>query len=77
MLLADEPTGNLDSVRSKEIMELLAHLNADQGITVLMVTHEPDMAAYARRIVHFVDGVIASDERNLNPVELPSQHPRG
>ena len=70
VLLADEPTGNLDSVRSKEIMELLGHLNADLGITVLMVTHEPDMAAYARRIVRFVDGVIASDERNPHPVEL-------
>jgi putative ABC transport system ATP-binding protein len=51
-------------------MELLGHLNADLGITVLMVTHEPDMAAYARRIVRFVDGVIASDERNPHPVEL-------
>jgi len=63
VLLADEPTGNLDSKRSHEIMELLVALNRDQGITILMVTHEPDMAAYARRIVHFVDGVVASDER--------------
>ena len=68
VLLADEPTGNLDSVRSKEIMELLGHLNADLGITVLMVTHEPDMAAYARRMVVFVDGLIARDEINLHPV---------
>jgi putative ABC transport system ATP-binding protein len=64
VLLADEPTGNLDSRRSHEIMELLWHLNADQGITVLMVTHEPDMAAYARRIVRFVDGLVASDTPN-------------
>ena len=63
VLLADEPTGNLDSKRSHEIMELLVALNRDQGITILMVTHEPDMANYARRIVHFVDGVVASDER--------------
>jgi len=63
VLLADEPTGNLDSKRSHEIMELLTRLNREQGITVIMVTHEPDMAAYARRIVHFVDGVVASDER--------------
>ncbi len=70
VLLADEPTGNLDTQRSQEIMELLWHLNADQGITVLMVTHEPDMAAYARRIVRFVDGVVASDERNPRPLAL-------
>ena len=56
VLLADEPTGNLDTQRSREIMELLRELNVDRGITVLMVTHEPDMAAYARRVVHFVDG---------------------
>ncbi|GHT90069.1 macrolide ABC transporter ATP-binding protein [Betaproteobacteria bacterium] len=61
VLLADEPTGNLDSHRSHEIMELLVQLNREQGITVLMVTHEPDMASYASRIVHFVDGEIASD----------------
>lgn len=62
VLLADEPTGNLDSKRSHEIMELLVELNRDQGITVLMVTHEPDMANYARRIVTFVDGLVSSDE---------------
>lgn len=64
ILLADEPTGNLDTHRSHEIMELLTRLNDDQGITVLMVTHEPDMADYAKRIVHFVDGMIDSDMRN-------------
>lgn len=63
VLLADEPTGNLDSQRSHEIMELLASLNREQGITVLMVTHEPEMAQYAKRIVHFVDGLVHSDER--------------
>ena len=62
VLLADEPTGNLDSTRSHEIMELLGELNRNQGITVLMVTHEPDMADYARRVVHFVDGMVSSDE---------------
>jgi putative ABC transport system ATP-binding protein len=61
VLLADEPTGNLDSQRSVEIMELLRRLNEEQQITVLMVTHEPDMAAYARRVVRFVDGLVASD----------------
>ena len=67
VLLADEPTGNLDSKRSAEIMDLLVALNREHGITVLMVTHEPDMAAYAQRLVHFVDGHIASDEPNTRP----------
>ncbi|MEJ8839725.1 ABC transporter ATP-binding protein [Ramlibacter sp. AN1133] len=61
VLLADEPTGNLDSQRGREIMELLRALNRDRGITVVMVTHEPEMAAYASRIVRFIDGRIASD----------------
>jgi putative ABC transport system ATP-binding protein len=61
VLLADEPTGNLDTGRSHEIMELLVRLNRDQGITVVMVTHEPDMAAYAGRVVKFVDGLVAED----------------
>ena len=58
VLLADEPTGNLDSQRSHEIMELIQRLNREFGITVLMVTHEHDIAAFARRIVHFRDGVV-------------------
>jgi putative ABC transport system ATP-binding protein len=64
VLLADEPTGNLDSVRSREVMELLVQLNARSGITIIMVTHDPNMAAYARRVIHFVDGRIRGDERN-------------
>ena len=64
LLLADEPTGNLDSARSIEIMELLTAFNRNQGITVVMVTHEPDMAAYAKRIVHFKDGLIETDCHN-------------
>ena len=63
VILADEPTGNLDTARSREIMDLLEGLNRDEGITILMVTHEPDMAAYAHRLVQFVDGRIASDGR--------------
>ncbi|MFM2320827.1 MAG: ABC transporter ATP-binding protein [Thiothrix sp.] len=63
LLLADEPTGNLDTQRSHEIMELLVSLNRDQGITVLMVTHEPEMADYAKRVVTFVDGNVAADKR--------------
>jgi putative ABC transport system ATP-binding protein len=75
VLLADEPTGNLDTQRSKEIMELLWRLNADQGITVLMVTHEHDMAAYARRIVRFVDGKVDSDAPNTHPAGLHAPAP--
>ena len=67
VLLADEPTGNLDSQRSIEIMELLAELNRDSAITVLMVTHEPDMAEFARTLVHFKDGLIERIEANPAP----------
>jgi len=63
VLLADEPTGNLDSQRGHEIMELLVKLNREHGITILMVTHEPEMAHYASRTVRFVDGLVESDER--------------
>ena len=77
VLLADEPTGNLDTQRSHEIMELLWRLNTEQGITVLMVTHEPDMAEYARRMVRFVDGVVASDVRNPVPHLLRERQPEG
>jgi putative ABC transport system ATP-binding protein len=72
VVLADEPTGNLDTERSHEIMALLLGLNRDQGITVLMVTHELDMAAYARRMVHFVDGHIVKDEINAHPTTEPT-----
>jgi putative ABC transport system ATP-binding protein len=63
VLLADEPTGNLDTARSREIMELLCGLNRDQGITVLMVTHEQEMAAYAGRVIHFVDGRVIDESQ--------------
>jgi ABC-type lipoprotein export system ATPase subunit len=61
LLLADEPTGNLDSKKSREIMDLVAALNREQGITVVMVTHEPDIAAYAGRVLQFLDGRVESD----------------
>ena len=64
VLLADEPTGNLDTKTSREIMELVTSLNRDQQMTVVMVTHEIDIAAYARRIIRFVDGRIDSDVLN-------------
>ena len=63
ILLADEPTGNLDSTNSAEIMDVLTNLNRQQGITVIVVTHDPDVAAYADRTVTFRDGVIISDTR--------------
>ena len=58
ILLADEPTGNLDTERSQEIMELMAALNREQNLTILMVTHEPEMAEYSHRVIHFVDGKV-------------------
>ena len=64
VLLADEPTGNLDSQRGHEIMELLVNMNREHGLTILMVTHEQDMAGYAKRVVHFLDGQVARDIRN-------------
>lgn len=62
VILADEPTGNLDTARGKETMELLRSFNREQGLTIVMVTHEPDMAAYSERIVRFRDGQIESEE---------------
>jgi putative ABC transport system ATP-binding protein len=71
VLLADEPTGNLDSERSVEIMELLTDLNRASNITVLMVTHEPDMAAFARTVVYFKDGLVERIERNHQQGVVP------
>ncbi len=62
LLLADEPTGNLDSARSEEVMKLLVRLNHEQGLTIVMVTHEPDLAAYGTRVVTFKDGHILDDQ---------------
>ena len=61
LILADEPTGNLDSARSREIMAVMRDLNRSAGISILMVTHEQDMAEYADRVITFVDGRIQSD----------------
>jgi len=63
LILADEPTGNLDSTTSAEIMALFRRLNSDQHITIVLVTHESDIAAYAERQVHFRDGSVVSDQK--------------
>jgi putative ABC transport system ATP-binding protein len=64
IVLADEPTGNLDTTTSEEIMRFLQNLNRNEGITLVMVTHESDIAAYASRVIHMRDGHIISDEMN-------------
>jgi len=63
IILADEPTGNLDSKTSAEIMELFVKLNTESNITIILVTHENDIAAYSRRIIKFLDGRIISNEQ--------------
>lgn len=65
LILADEPTGNLDSKTGTEIMELFQGLNGREGLTIVVVTHEADIAAFARRQIHFKDGVVISDEKKL------------
>jgi len=64
VLLANEPTGNLDTARSREVMELLCRFNRDRGMTIVMITHEPDMAAYAARQLHFTDGLIDNNQED-------------
>ena len=66
LLLADEPTGNLDSRSSQEIMQIFQHLQRDSGITLVVVTHEPDIAAYLDRVITFRDGEVISDERQTS-----------
>jgi putative ABC transport system ATP-binding protein len=67
IILADEPTGNLDTKTSAEVMELFTRLNTESDITVILVTHEQDIAAYGRRTIRFLDGRIISDERTAGP----------
>ena len=72
LLLADEPTGNLDTRTSHEIMETLTRLNREQGVTIVVVTHEADIAAYADRVLTMRDGQIVSDTRNPKPAKAPA-----
>ncbi len=67
IILADEPTGNLDSRSSQEIMDILEGLNREDGITLVLVTHEPEMAAHAQRIIHLRDGQIIDEQRLAQP----------
>ncbi|MBB3389325.1 putative ABC transport system ATP-binding protein [Rhizobium sp. BK275] len=69
LLLADEPTGNLDTKTSMEIMDLMTRLNREQGITIVMVTHEPDIAAYAGRLLRFVDGKLETEAEHQRRAE--------
>jgi putative ABC transport system ATP-binding protein len=64
ILLADEPTGNLDSKTSMEIMDIFQRLNRDLGITIIMITHEPDIASFAKRKIHFKDGKVVDDHNS-------------
>ncbi|MFL5733396.1 MAG: ABC transporter ATP-binding protein [Chloroflexia bacterium] len=68
IILADEPTGNLDSASSVEIMAIFQQLNREQGITVIFVTHEPDIAAYTRRVLRMRDGLLVADEPVVSPI---------
>lgn len=72
MILADEPTGNLDTKTSIEIMELFQRLNREQGITIVFVTHEPEIATYCQRIIHVRDGVVERDERSAAVLANPN-----
>ena len=69
VIFADEPTGNLDSARSHDIMDLFRRLNDEHGITIVLVTHEEDMAAYAKRHIRFIDGRITSDSHVVRRTE--------
>lgn len=77
VLLADEPTGNLDSSRSLEIMEMLTAFNQEMGITIIMVTHEAEMARFARRVIRFRDGLIGADGPAACPYEEESREKEG
>jgi putative ABC transport system ATP-binding protein len=75
LLLADEPTGNLDSKTSDEIMGILSRLNRERGITIVLVTHEPDIAAFAKRVIVFRDGHVETDKLNEVRTAVPEAAP--
>ena len=69
IILADEPTGNLDSRSGKEVMAILQRLNREQGITIILVTHDANIAQYANRVIHLFDGVISQEEAVAHPID--------
>jgi putative ABC transport system ATP-binding protein len=75
IILADEPTGALDTKTGAEILQIFARLNAEQGITVILVTHDPEVARHARRIISIRDGLVASDDAVLTPAAATAQAP--
>jgi putative ABC transport system ATP-binding protein len=75
VLLADEPTGNIDTARRHDILRLLSELNRERNLTIVMVTHEPDMAAYAGRLIRFQDGSIIEDRRQVPAPAAPPVAP--
>jgi macrolide transport system ATP-binding/permease protein len=77
ILLADEPTGNLDSTNSAEVMDIITRLNREQGLTVIVVTHDPDVAQYTDRVISFRDGLLVSDERKRDSTPAAAAEPPG
>ena len=75
IIMADEPTGALDTVTGEEIMEIFKQLNREQGITIILVTHDPEVAQHARRIISVRDGVVAGDEQVAEAIEVPVMIP--
>ena len=75
IVLADEPTGALDTKTGEEIMDILTSLNRKQGLTVIIVTHEPEVAAYANRVLTLRDGQLISDKRTSKPAAVAQQAP--
>src|SRR5205085_1440977 len=73
IIMADEPTGALDTKTGEEIMDIFQQLNREQGITVILVTHDPEVAQHARRIISVRDGAVASDEGVPEPMEVVSR----
>ena len=72
LLLADEPTGNLDTTTSHEVMEVFARLRAERGLTIVVITHERDIAAWGTRTIDFKDGVVVQDERHAPTAGTPA-----